>query len=54
MGHTGSGMHGVGLHFIGQNPVIWSQVMAKAMNVIHLCAQKEKKMNLVIVQLFVQ
>lgn len=53
MGHAGSGMHDVGLDFIGQNSVIWPQLTAKATDVIHLCAQKEMKMNLMIAQLFV-
>lgn len=53
MGHTGSDMHDIGLHFISQNVVIWPQLMPKATNVIHLSAQMEEKMNLVITELFV-
>lgn len=53
MGHTESGMHDVSLDFIGQKPVMWPQIIAKAENVICLCIQKEKRMNLVIAQLFI-
>lgn len=53
MGHTESSMHDVSLDFIGQNPVMWPQLIAKAENVICLCIQKEKRMNLVFAQLFI-
>lgn len=49
MGNTGSDMHDAGLHFIGQSPVIWPQLMPKATSK----CQKEKKVNLVITELFV-
>lgn len=49
MGNTGSDMYDAGLHFIGQSPVTWPQLMKKA-----TCkCQKEKKVNLVITEFFV-
>lgn len=46
-------MHDAGLHFIGQNPAMWPQLIAQSVNAVLLCAQKEKKMNVVIAQLSV-
>lgn len=49
MGNTRSDTYDAGLHFIGQSPVIWPQLMKKATSK----CQKEKKVIFVITEPFV-